>query len=101
MATEQPHRRTLLVAQSVEGAREEHRSGPRPGHGGSAGVVGPLQVVGAQRAKLGRQLRPASRGALVGVQTDREPCRSRGGEDPSHLVRTEGQRLAEGVHHVD
>ncbi len=58
-------------------------------------------MIGAERAKLGRQLGPASGRALVGVQTDWEPCPAGGGEDGPHLVRAESERLAESVHHVD
>ena len=54
-------------------------------------------MVGREGAVAGRQRRAARVGPLLGVQLHRESQPGRGGEEPVHLGRREGDRLAVGV----
>jgi hypothetical protein len=50
----------FFVSERVEGAGQQHRDHARLGHRRDARLVGMFEMIGGQRAELGRQRRAAS-----------------------------------------
>ena len=91
---------SLLFPQHVERAGQQHRCRAGARHRGDAGLVGVFEMVGRERAVLGRELRAAEVGELVGMQLDRQARRLRGREHPRGLRGRERNAFAERIDRV-
>ena len=101
MLAHEVDRRRLPLAQDIEGARQQDRDDAGLRHRCDALFVGIFEMIGRQRAELGRQRRAARVRQLIGVQLDRKPRPARGVEHAGDLVARERDALAKPVDGVD
>ena len=99
---ERPGRRVVVLHQEPGRRRQDGRDDrPALGRGRGervdAGLRRRREVVRRRGPELGRQLRAARRGQLVGVEPRRQPVAGGRLEDPPRLVRAEHAVLAEDV----
>ena len=101
MLAHEVDRRRLALAQHIVGARKQDRGHAGLRHRSDALFVRIFEMIGRQRAELGRERRAARVRQLIGVQFDRKARPARGGEHAGDLVARERNPLAEPVDGVD